>query len=56
MADRKGSRPVIIGDGWTPSKFGHQSTVQGGYVPTTSQVAAPLTPPTGGSAVKPAKP
>lgn len=56
MTERKGSRPVHANDGWTPGKFGHRPTVQGGYVPTTSQVAAPPTPPTGGSAVKPNKP
>lgn len=38
---------VIAQDGWTPGR----STVQGGYIPTTGQVAAP--PPTGGSGVKP---
>ena len=52
MAERKTPRSVIVGDGWTPGALGWRPTVQGGYVPTTSQIAAP---PTGGSAVKPVK-
>ena len=54
MVDSKSARRVALKDGYVPVQKGWKSAVQGGYVPTTSQ-AAP-TPPTGGSAVKPAKP
>ncbi|WP_156377343.1 MULTISPECIES: hypothetical protein [unclassified Sphingopyxis] len=55
MTDEK--RPVFLTDGYVPLKKGYTpnpNAVQGGYVPTTGQVAAP--PPKGGSAVTPPPP
>lgn len=49
----KKSHPTFAKDGWTPETKGWvpgKSTVQGGYIPTTSQGTS--SPPTGGSGVK----
>lgn len=50
MTERK-----ILNEGHVPVQKGWVPTVQGGYKPTTSTLATPPAPPTGGSGVKPAK-
>ena len=52
MTDKK--PPATLKDGYVPLQKGYipkGTAVQGGYIPTTSQVASP--PPKGGSAVAP---
>ena len=52
MAEKK--PPATMKDGYVPLQKGYVpkgTAVQGGYIPTTSQVASP--PPKGGSAVAP---
>ena len=49
MTNKKDSM-TYLQNGWIPKP---NTSVQGGYVPTSSKL--PVTPPTGGSGVKPAK-